>query len=338
MQPPYSPQTEQPQPPAPSSAVPQIVQRPPGLYVTPRRLRRRSGFWLNVCPGCCLGAVFFFGGILCLFLVGIVYYLVAPPETTSILILGSDARPDTNEDEIARTDTIMVLSINPRQHEISLFSLPRDVFIDSPQYGTIRANTILRNAELSEPGTGVDAMIEAMEYTFGFEIDHYSRVNFTGFVDLVDALGGVNIDVPNHIVDYEYPTDDYGTMQIEFQSGEQHMDGETALIYARTRHADSDYERAERQQQVMSAVIGKLVNPLNFYRYPGVIQAFTSNFESDMNPVEAAALTPAIVLYAYDSDNIQRLVVDRDYIYGGGSGEALPNVDKIRPWVEAHMQ
>ena len=291
-----------------------------------------------MCSGCCLGAVLFFGGIMCLFLTGIAYYVILPPDPTNILILGSDARPNTGEDKIARTDTIMVLSINPKNHEISLFSLPRDVFIDSPQYGRLRANTILRNAELNEPGTGVDAMVEAMENTFGFKIDHYSRVSFEGFVDMVDALGGLNIDVPNHIVDYEYPTEDNGTMQIEFQPGKQHMDGETALIYARTRHADSDYERAGRQQQVVSAVIGKLVNPLNFYRYPGVIEAFASNFDSDLNPVQAAALTPAIVLYAYDTDKIERLVVDRDYVYGGGSGEALPNVDKIRPWVEAHMQ
>jgi LCP family protein required for cell wall assembly len=92
----------------------------------------------------------------------------------------------------------------------------------------------------------------------GMRIHHTAQVNFEGFVGIIDALGGITIDVPTHIVDYEYPTEDFGTTVVEFERGLQHMDGQRALIYARTRHADSDFGRAERQQQVLRAIVAEL--------------------------------------------------------------------------------
>jgi len=250
--------------------------------------------------------------------------------------LGSDARPGTQEEQIARTDSIMVLSINHKKREVSLFSLPRDVFIQSPRYGWLRANTVVRNAELNIPGTGVDEMIASMEYTFGMQIDGYTRIHFDGFVDVVDALGGLNIDVPKRIVDNEYPTADYGIMRVEFLPGEQKMNGETALIYARTRHADDDYQRATRQQQVLQAMMGKLGNPLNWYRLPAVLGAVFTNFETDLSPREMLVTVPGMALFGRPGQ-VQQFVVDRDYIYRGSNGEALPDRNRIAPWVQAHM-
>jgi LCP family protein required for cell wall assembly len=89
-------------------------------------------------------------------------------------------------------------------------------------------------------------------------VDYTAQINFDGFVQVIDALGGITIDVPKHIVDYAYPTANYGTMQVEFQPGPQQMDGQTALIYARTRHADSDFDRSKRQQQVLRAIVAEL--------------------------------------------------------------------------------
>jgi LCP family protein required for cell wall assembly len=92
----------------------------------------------------------------------------------------------------------------------------------------------------------------------GIRADYTAQVNFDGFVGLIDALGGITIDVPAPLVDDAYPTPDYGIMRVEFQPGLQRMDGATALIYARTRHADSDFGRSQRQQQVMQAIAAEI--------------------------------------------------------------------------------
>lgn len=313
--------------------------QPPPNYLPPMpRSRRRSTRWRSLLTGCCLGVSTAIILNMLVVSLGLVVYVVAPPETTNILILGSDVRAGTAEEKIARTDSIMILSINPRKHEVSIFSLPRDVFIESPTYGYLRANTVIRNAELSQEGTGIAEMVTAMEYTFGLEIDHYIRLDFEGFIEVVDALGGVKVDVPKDIVDYDYPTSDYGTMVIEFKAGEQTLDGENALIYARTRHADDDYQRAGRQQQVIQGVFYRLTNPLNIYRWPGVLAAINRNIETDMNGLEMLLLSPGILLYGRGSSQIERLVLDRDYIVRGSDGEAFPNVEALRPWFEAHMQ
>ena len=98
----------------------------------------------------------------------------------------------------------------------------------------------------------------AVSSLLGINIDYTAQVNFAGFAHVVDAVGGVTIDVPRRIVDDEYPTADFGVMQVVFEPGLQRMDGERALIYARTRHADSDFGRAERQQQVLHAIMDAL--------------------------------------------------------------------------------
>jgi LCP family protein required for cell wall assembly len=308
------------------------------IYVPPPSVPRRHSS--GGCNGlsCCVGGCTFTASFMVCCILGLVLYALVAPAPTNILILGSDARPGDPAAEAARTDTIMVLGVNPPKHKVSLFSLPRDVFIESPGYGWLRANTVVRNAEISEPGTGIDQMILSMETTFQMEIDHYAQVNFEGFVDVVDALGGVEIDVPYEIIDNAYPTENGGTMRVEFQPGKQHMDGETALIYARTRHSDDDYQRANRQQQVMDAIFSKLRNPLNAYRIPAVLNAFYDHFESDMSFGEMLAVMPGILLYGYNPDGIDRFVVDRDYLYLGSSGEAMPNVDLIAPWIESHLE
>jgi anionic cell wall polymer biosynthesis LytR-Cps2A-Psr (LCP) family protein len=97
-------------------------------------------------------------------------------------------------------------------------------------------------------------MRDTVEDNFNISIDGYVLVDFDGFTEVVDAAGGVNVDVPYEIVDPEYPTANYGTEVVRFEPGMQHMDGARALKYVRTRHADSDDQRRERQWQVMLAL------------------------------------------------------------------------------------
>src|SRR5690606_14084290 len=140
-----------------------------------------------------------------------------------------------------------------------------DVFIRVPNYrDSQRINTINALGESTEAGTGADLLRESIALSFDVTPTHYVRLDFDAFRQMIDAVGGVTIDVPYAIVDNAFPTADYGTQTVRFEAGQQHMDGETALIYARTRHQDDDYRRAERQQQVLSALARRAANPLRW--------------------------------------------------------------------------
>jgi LCP family protein required for cell wall assembly len=156
---------------------------------------------------------------------------------------------------------------------VSLLSVPRDTQIELPDVGVSKLNAAYgqgyaRAEELYGPGTTPQQGGMALAATTlgdvlnqggnRLRIHYIAQVNFDGFAQIIDALGGVTIDVPKQIIDDEYPTDDFRTMHVEFQPGPQHMDGARALIYARTRHADSDFDRGARQQQVIRAVITEL--------------------------------------------------------------------------------
>lgn len=190
----------------------------------------------------------------------------------NLLIVGVDERPDHPEEGV-RSDTLIVVHLDPNGRWASMLSIPRDSRANVRGLGEAKINAAYGQGyaaaeELYGPGTtphagGMALAAQTVEGLLqlpqrGQHIDAIAQINFDGFAKLIDALGGVTIDVPKPIVDDEYPTPDFGTMRVEFQPGLQAMDGERALIYARTRHADSDFGRAERQQQVLRAIVEKM--------------------------------------------------------------------------------
>ena len=190
----------------------------------------------------------------------------------NILIAGVDSRPDHPEEGI-RSDSLLLLHLEPGVGWANLLSIPRDSLATIPGYGDAKINTAFAYgystaAETygpeAEPLAGASALAaETVEGFLGLRelggrVDHMATVDFDGFAAMIDALGGVEIDVPYHIVDDEYPTPDFGTMRVEFEAGRQRLDGTRALQYVRTRHADSDFDRSRRQQQVISAMVAEL--------------------------------------------------------------------------------
>jgi LCP family protein required for cell wall assembly len=252
-------------------------------------------------------------------------YLVFPPAPLDVLILGLDARP--GEGNLARTDSILLLGVNPSRLQSSLLSIPRDLFLDVPGYGLQRINTINVLGEMEAEGRGVPLMRESVASNFGINVDRFALLNFDGFVELINAIGGVTIDVERAIADDFYPTEDGGTIQIRFDPGVQHMDGERALIYARTRHGDDDYARAERQQQVIEAVALRLRNPAN---WPAAVAFLNRSVTTDLNLFDVFAIAPSIVLNA---GRFERLVIDRAYITSR-DGVAVPNYAALSPWID----
>jgi LCP family protein required for cell wall assembly len=190
----------------------------------------------------------------------------------NVLIVGVDERPGHPEEGV-RGDTLVVVHLDAAGRWASTLSIPRDSRANVRDLGETKINTAYgqgyANAEAyygagTTPQQGGMALAAQTVERFldlpgrGQRIDSVAQINFDGFAKVIDALGGITIDVPQPIVDDAYPTPDFGTTRVEFQAGVQRMDGARALIYARTRHADSDFGRAERQQQVMRAIVDEL--------------------------------------------------------------------------------
>jgi LCP family protein required for cell wall assembly len=197
--------------------------------------------------------------------------LLTQPST--ILLLGVDLRPGQAQEEGVRSDTLLLLRFDPLGGWGSLVSIPRDTVAPIPGFDDTKINAAFSygytNAEsLYGEGTdptaaGAALAADTVEQFLGLSdqnmrIDGVATINFDGFADLIDALGGIDVDVPRPIVDNEYPTDDFGITTIRFDAGPQHMNGEQALQYVRTRHADSDFGRGQRQQQVVQAMAAAL--------------------------------------------------------------------------------
>ena len=163
---------------------------------------------------------------------------VSNDETFDILVLGTNG---------AHTDSIMVASINEEKEKISLFSIPRDLYING------------RRINAYYTYYGVDQLERMVESVTGLEMDKYVQVDLAGFTEIVDILGGLDIYVSEDIYDSLYPNGKGGYLTYSISKGLHQMDGTEALRYARSRESTSDFDRSERQQVVMTAVRNKLM-------------------------------------------------------------------------------
>ncbi len=164
----------------------------------------------------------------------------------TVLVLGTDQRPDERGRDPGRTDSIMLVSTGP-SGGVAMVSIPRDLWVPIPGAGEGRINTAYRIGELNRPGGGAALAQRAVGDALGVHVDRVVLVDMAAVRGIVDQLGGIDVDNPALLVDDAYPTDDYGTKRIEIPAGRQHLDGEMALAYARTRHQDSDFGRMARQ-------------------------------------------------------------------------------------------
>jgi LCP family protein required for cell wall assembly len=256
-------------------------------------------------------------------------YLLIPPPSMNILVVGIDSRG--NEGAVSRTDSIMIVNVNADRVKLSILSIPRGLWVNVPNYGSQMVNTANFLGEANQGGTGMALLSATIEQNFDIEIDHYVRMDFAGFVDLVDAVGGLQIDVPRVIEDYAYPTADYGTIQVRFEQGPQWMDGERALIYARTRHSDDDYARAQRQQQVLSGFVNRAINPLT---WASIVYVLNQSVETDLNVFDLIVTAPTALM---SGGHYNQLVIDRDYILPGANGP-IPDYAKLNPFITENFQ
>ncbi len=229
----------------------------------------------------------------------------------TILLMGVDNRPD---EPVARTDTIIVLTLNPKTGAAGMLSIPRDALVRvSALDDTVKINTVHVYGEIDKfSGGGPELLRQTISELIGYPIDYWVRINFDGFRQIVDLVGGIDIDVAKDIRDDLYPDENYGFDPLFIPAGRHHMDGALALKYARTRHADSDYGRAARQQQVIMALKDKLAQPGQLAallpRIPGLAMALANSVKTDMPIDKAIAL--ARTVDQVDLKNPVRIVVD----------------------------
>lgn len=250
----------------------------------------------------------------------------------TILLLGSDGRP--GEQGPTRTDTVIILRIDPGLRRVAMLSLPRDLIVEIPGYGYGRINAAHVYGDLSpELGGGITLVRATVSNLLGVPIDYAVLVNFNGFIGLIDAVGGIDINVPTGLYDGAYPTMDYGYMEVAFDPGMQHMDGQRALQYARIRHMDSDFERARRQQEIILAAARQLRdrNPLELL---DTLVAATSSLrgyvQTDIPEDRIVGL--AWALRDLEPTRVERYLLDENMISFNGEGGGCSGSDDY--WAE----
>jgi LCP family protein required for cell wall assembly len=208
----------------------------------------------------------------------------APDEPINILLLGIDSRPDQ---DVTRTDAMILVHINRKAGRVSLLSIPRDLWVDIPGFGPARVNAAYPIGE-RRLGAGYGGALakETVSNLVGVPIHHFVLVDFEGFKKVIDTIGGITVDVPKLIEDPKYPTEDYRTISVRFDVGPQLLDGTRALQYARTRHGDSDFGRNQRQRQVLMAIFNQV-------RKQGILSQLTNidNYTSALRDYVRTDLT-----------------------------------------------
>ena len=206
----------------------------------------------------------------------------------TILLLGADL---SAADGSSRTDTIMLVNIDPRTKSASIMSIPRDVKVVIPGYGIDKINAAFALGDYNKvQGGGAGLMIRTIEANFGIPIHGFVQIDFNGFVQMIDTVGGIYVDVPYPIMDNTYPAEDFNFKRIYFPAGWQHLDGEQALIYARTRHQDGDTSRAARQQQVLLSLRDQHLNTDLITQLPNLITDFGDTVRTDISVSDAIKL------------------------------------------------
>jgi LCP family protein required for cell wall assembly len=260
-------------------------------------------------------------------------------DRVNILLMGIDRRP--GEAFVSRTDSMMIISINPETDSVSILSVPRDLYVQIPGYGQDRINTAMVYG--SQEGDYLDGAALAMQTVsanLNVPIHHFVLIDFNAFARTIDLLGGVEVEVPYDIVDPEYPDMDYGYDPLYIQAGLQHFDGQTALKYARTRHADSDFNRSYRQQQILFAArqkalelgLGELI-----FRAPSLYREVEDGIRTDLGLDQILRLAKTVG--DIPAENISNGVLDFQYVSSyrtpGGASVLILNPDTAVPLIQS---
>ena len=242
--------------------------------------------------------------------------LIKAKDKAIVLIMGVDKR----EDDVGRSDTLMIATIDPRLDQATLLSIPRDtrVKIRGRGYDKINAAYAYGGVRLTE---------STVENFLGIDIDHYIQIDTSSFVKIIDAIGGVDIDVEKRMF-YEDPWDDNGGLVIDLYPGQQHMDGKTAVTYVRYRDSEGDIGRVKRQQAFMAACMDKVTSPEIVPRIPKIVREVIDAVETDMSLRELLELAGS--LKAAAQNGLETDMVPGYPLYIDDISYWIPDVELLR--------
>ena len=259
----------------------------------------------------------------------------APGQPLTVLLLGSDN--DAKFGGAVLTQSMILTRINPVTKQVTMLSIPRDLFVPLSSGGTDKIDKAYLNGD-------ANAAVTTVENDFNVHIDHYAWIGLLGLVKLIDKLGGVDVVATNPVLDDFYPADlsgsnPYAYERVAVLPGAQHMDGIHALEYVRSRHGDlrSDFGRSQRQQQVLLAIRSK-AKLLGISDLPDISDAMANDFNTDMSINQVASLLP--LASSISLQNVQQVILMPPYTSGATIGTQdvlLPNWNLILPEVHQYF-
>lgn len=256
-------------------------------------------------------------------------------QTLNIMMIGVDRRPEGGDQN---ADAIIIAHVDLTNQKVAAVSIPRDLLVEIPGIGQGKINAAYNYGVQANPGdkvAGVVMMRDTIESVFQVPIDGYIMVDFNGFTEVIDAMGGVTVDVPELITDTEYPTEDFGTEVVRFTPGVQEMNGERTLQYVRTRQQDSDDGRRERQLQVLRALFDKAKSLGSITNGFEVITALGSSVQTSFFMEQQ--LTLAQLGYGMTDADIKLSNLTEPLISGGytadGAWVYFSNPEEVQLWI-----
>jgi len=254
----------------------------------------------------------------------------------TVLVLGLDYNDWRADDGPPRTDTMILLTIDPMSQTAGMLSIPRDLWVSIPGFDYGKINTAYQLGEAYNlPGGGPGLAVDTVERLIGVPIQYYAQIDFTAFVRFIDEIGGVKIDVP-----YEIDIDIYGDApegKKHLEPGIQVLPGDHALAYARARNSEgADFDRAQRQQQVIMAFRNRILRydmiPTLVAKAPTLYQEISSGINTNLSLDESLQL--ALLAQQIPEEDILRGIIGSEHISFGKSPDGLdvlkPRPDQIR--------
>ncbi len=265
-----------------------------------------------------------------------------PSKVINIILLGTDRRPP---DEGWRTDVMILVSIDPQLKLVSMVSIPRDLYVSIPGHGKARLNLADNIGEDRRyPGGGPALLKATLERNLGVTFDHYIRIDFRGFTEMIDILGGIDVDVrcPTElwVPDMKRP----GEYQLfrTVPAGMQRMDGEFALMYSRCRAHTVVFDRDRRQREVLLAIRNRVLELGISGLLPRLfemLERMHHNVQTDLETAEMLALAqllPHIPPHSISQQAID-LTLAPEWITSDGSWLMLPDRHRIKQFVAESM-
>lgn len=244
-------------------------------------------------------------------------------EPFTVLLIGVDKRAESINEGV-RSDTLILVRVNPLQNWATMLSIPRDSVAPLPDgtygkvnrafsYGYYNAESLYGSGTVADAGGGA-AAAETLERFLKIKVDYIAQVDFQGFERIVDSIGGITVDVKQTLIDPEYPTDNHGVERIYIPAGLQIMDGRTSLIYARSRHASNDFDRSKRQQQVLKDVLRQVRSrdlAANVSLLPKWVGVLEQNVRTTLPIGDISTMTDlAGIATRLDSDRIAQFAIN----------------------------